>query len=307
MRKISNMDTDNWKEALENVEFNIRDLDCQCGGGLFGSSGKKCDDLDDDDEIKGLSLDMICYASAKGEDAYKVVDEKCFTFNNCEGLGGTIKTDACVSGDTSSHTFKMTKNSVGSISIKSSENGAKGGNKKEESNESFEETKTSSGNHCGISTCTDDIWNTSIGGDDTCGSKIEYYKSGEGGDLSVKNACTFVAHNFPNECGACYPEKDRMKGYVDGSSMKEFVDRNGVTTFDSLNHCIERVKDSQANGLIPEAVAVIYREENHPTQHLKKTCITMSGDGWSTQKVKGTIDHQTACLDSTKFIKDGCA
>ena len=312
MKKISKMDTEDWKEVLESVEYKTEDLDCQCSGGMFGSSGKKCADLGDDDEIKGLSSDMICYASTEGINAYKVVDDKCFTYDNCLELGGGIEGDACVSGDTSSHTFNMTKSSVGYVSIKNTVKSVTDKNNETKSTDPTNKSKsTHSGNHCGIQTCTDDVWDTSIGGEDTCGSRIDHFKSDDGGDLSVKNACSIVANNHPDKCGMCFPEKNRVRGWFKSdleNNAVEFVDQNGVSTFDSLDGCISAAKKSGKKVHEKDIVAMLYRDENHSS--MPKTCVAISDTpGWNKtgdDVLRDPYEHETGCLDSTKFIKNGC-
>ena len=317
MKKIEDMKAKDWRKALKDAEYNPYALDCQCDGGMLGSGkAMKCSDIDDDDKIKGLEPDMLCYAKSEGKDSYKIVDDVCFTYNTCLGLGGTVKNGACVSGDTSTHTFSMTKDSVGTVTKKSSTSGEEKDNKKDnKDNKDNKDTEDRQVDHCGISTCTDDIWNTTLGGDDTCGSKVEYFQSdkvpGGGGNLSEWNACSQVANNHPDQCGKCFPEKDRVRGWFKSdleNNAIEFVDQNGVSTFDSLDDCISAAKKSGKKVHGKDIVAMLYRDEKHLS--MPKTCVAINNTpGWNktgTDVLRNPYEHETACLDSTKFIKNGC-
>ena len=67
--------------------------------------------------------------------------------------------------------------------------------------------------HCGCSSCTDSVWNalaTDGGGTYTCGARILWLKSSEGGSMSELDACERVAGvEFPN--GPCGPMCDPTK------------------------------------------------------------------------------------------------
>ena len=58
-------------------------------------------------------------------------------------------------------------------------------------------------NRCGCETCTDEIWNKKAG-QFTCGERINWLRSPEGGSLSEEKACYKIAHDdFPEACGKC--------------------------------------------------------------------------------------------------------
>jgi hypothetical protein len=207
----------------------------------------------------------------------------------------------------------MTKKSVGTVTKKIPNTEEKNSKKSStsETEKKSKDTKEKQVDHCGISTCTDDIWNTSLGGDDTCGSKVGFFKSEAGGGMSETDACSVVAHNYSDQCGKCYPDKDKVKGYIALGGRwldhaEEFTDKNGVSKFDSIDQCIERVKDSQSDEANSDIVAVIYRNENHGQPEYQKTCVVMKGDGWNNRNLEGLGNHETACLDESKFIKNGC-
>ena len=306
MKKIEDMKATDWRKALKDVDYNPFALDCKCDGGMVGS-GKalKCGDLDDDDKIKGFEPDMLCYAKAGGQDSYKVMDDVCFTYNVCLGLGGKVKNGACVSGDTSTHTFNMTRQGVGTITKKSSSS---------QNTNKDDSSKGAKVDHCGMSTCTDDVWNTSLGGEDTCGSKVEYFMSGTdkyAGNLSKVDACSQVANSHPDKCGTCFPDKDRVRGFFHNEHPKvveEFVDQNGASTFNSIDDCITAAKASEKKVHEKDMVAVMYRDEKHGS--MPKTCAVINDTpGWNKTGdgvLRNPYEHETACLDSTKSIKNGC-
>ena len=64
--------------------------------------------------------------------------------------------------------------------------------------------------HCGCSACTQSVWNapaTDGGGTYTCGARIDWLKSPNGGSMSEFDACRRVAGvEFPN--GPCGPMCD---------------------------------------------------------------------------------------------------
>ena len=65
--------------------------------------------------------------------------------------------------------------------------------------------------HCGCSACTDTVWNTPVtdgAGTHSCGSRITWLQSFEGGSKSESAACTQVGNEFGlDQCGpACNPE-----------------------------------------------------------------------------------------------------
>mmetsp|Transcript_10574 Transcript_10574/g.22759 ORF Transcript_10574/g.22759 Transcript_10574/m.22759 type:complete len:688 (+) Transcript_10574:124-2187(+) len=65
--------------------------------------------------------------------------------------------------------------------------------------------------YCGCPQCTETIWNTNAcdgSGCYTCGGRISYKQSSEGGSLSLSGACAFVSEEFPSgPCGpVCHPD-----------------------------------------------------------------------------------------------------
>jgi len=65
--------------------------------------------------------------------------------------------------------------------------------------------------YCGCSTCTDTVWNTQVtdgAGTHSCGDRITWLQSFEGGSNSESAACTQVGNEFSlDQCGpACNPE-----------------------------------------------------------------------------------------------------
>lgn len=61
--------------------------------------------------------------------------------------------------------------------------------------------------HCGCLDCTPEIWNTDAFGH-TCGARIIWKQTVEGGSLSEVEACEFVSNEFPTLCGPqCRPSQ----------------------------------------------------------------------------------------------------
>ncbi|EOD37311.1 hypothetical protein EMIHUDRAFT_225786 [Emiliania huxleyi CCMP1516] len=61
------------------------------------------------------------------------------------------------------------------------------------------------GAHCGTSNC-DSAWENVAGsGEHSCGDRIAWLQSSEGGLLSESEACGRVAGEFASVCGACMP------------------------------------------------------------------------------------------------------
>jgi len=61
---------------------------------------------------------------------------------------------------------------------------------------------------CGCPTCTPEVLDTSVDGI-SCGLRIAFFQSMDGGGLSELEACRVVASDFPNACGACSPCRRR--------------------------------------------------------------------------------------------------
>ena len=65
--------------------------------------------------------------------------------------------------------------------------------------------------YCGCYDCTQEIWDKAVRAADdsatsTCGSRITFYESLQGGELKHQPACRRVAQDFPRECRPCHPE-----------------------------------------------------------------------------------------------------
>jgi len=61
---------------------------------------------------------------------------------------------------------------------------------------------------CGCDSCTDAVWNHKAGGSHTCGARIEWLQTVDGGSYTYLNACRFVSNEYSNEeCGPmCHPD-----------------------------------------------------------------------------------------------------
>ena len=59
--------------------------------------------------------------------------------------------------------------------------------------------------HCGTSNCESAWENVAGSGEHSCGDRIAWLQSSEGGSLSEPEACGRVAGEFANVCGACMP------------------------------------------------------------------------------------------------------
>lgn len=57
---------------------------------------------------------------------------------------------------------------------------------------------------CGCPECTAEVLDTDIGGF-TCGERIAFLQTPDGGDFPETDACAFVANEFTDECGLCDP------------------------------------------------------------------------------------------------------
>jgi len=65
---------------------------------------------------------------------------------------------------------------------------------------------------CGCPLCTTTVWNTPVtdsGGTYSCGSRITWLQTSNGGSLSERDACIRVSNEFPN--GRCGPYCDPTK------------------------------------------------------------------------------------------------
>ena len=58
--------------------------------------------------------------------------------------------------------------------------------------------------YCACQECTASVWHTHAEGF-TCGQRVEFLLSDEGGSLTEAEACTFVAQEYDSECSLCYP------------------------------------------------------------------------------------------------------
>jgi len=75
---------------------------------------------------------------------------------------------------------------------------------------------------CSCLSCTDEILET-MAGDHTCGARISWLKSQDGGSLSEYEACSRVGkEDYPNECSACDPSScnvPKRRMYLKGSKQ----------------------------------------------------------------------------------------
>ena len=60
------------------------------------------------------------------------------------------------------------------------------------------------GERCGCPTCTREVLDTSVDGI-SCGTRIDFFQTADGGSLSELDACTVVANEFQDSCGPCSP------------------------------------------------------------------------------------------------------
>ena len=59
---------------------------------------------------------------------------------------------------------------------------------------------------CGCESCTEQVWTTDAVAR-TCGARILYLQSEDGGRMTEKDSCQKIAFDFPFECGICHPEQ----------------------------------------------------------------------------------------------------
>lgn len=63
--------------------------------------------------------------------------------------------------------------------------------------------------HCGCSACTEGVWNTAVtdgAGTFSCGQRITYLQTVDGGSKTEEESCRQVSEEFPSQCGpSCNP------------------------------------------------------------------------------------------------------
>jgi hypothetical protein len=62
--------------------------------------------------------------------------------------------------------------------------------------------KTTPHAHCGVDLCTEEVW-ARMAGHSSCGDRISWLQTAEGGSLTERWACFEVASAHPTECGTC--------------------------------------------------------------------------------------------------------
>lgn len=83
--------------------------------------------------------------------------------------------------------------------------------------------------HCGCTACTDSVWFRDAEGI-TCGKRIDWLQTFDGGEMSLMKACKKIAEKeYPKICGACNPnscedyDDDEDSGIISLSSRRFWV------------------------------------------------------------------------------------
>ena len=58
---------------------------------------------------------------------------------------------------------------------------------------------------CGCESCTEDVWNEEAG-EYTCGARVQYLQSEDGGTMAEEDSCRKIAYDYPFRCSACDPD-----------------------------------------------------------------------------------------------------